>query len=304
MKLTVEVGVKPVPAMVRVTAGPPTTCVLGESVAITGVTTTVKLVLLVAVPPGVVTAIRPLVAPAGTAKVMVVALTTVKPVMATPFSVRTVAPVRFVPVRVTVVPTGPVAGVKPAMVGAGRKVKAVALVAVPPAVVTAMVPEAADAGTTKVMVVAFTTVKPVMATPFNVTAVAPVKLVPVMVTVAPLAPLAGVKPAMVGAGRKVKAVALVAVPPAVVTAIGPEVAVAGTVNVMVVPFTTVKPVMATPFNVTAVAPVKLVPVMVTIVPTGPLPGVKLAMVGAGTVTVKVLAAEAPPLAAGFITVTL
>ena len=39
-----------------------------------------------------------------------------------------------------------------------------------------------------------------MATPLSVTAVAPVKLVPVRVTVAPAAPLAGVKLVMVGAG--------------------------------------------------------------------------------------------------------
>jgi hypothetical protein len=74
---------------------------------------------------------------------------------------------------------------------------------------------------------------------------------------------------------------------------------------MVVAFTTVKPVMATLFSVTAVAPVKLVPVMVTRSPTRPLVGVKLVMVGAAAVTVKVAAAEVPPwLAEGLATVTL
>jgi hypothetical protein len=34
-----------------------------------------------------------------------------------------------------------------------------------------------------------------------------------------------------------------------------------------------------PLNVTAVAPVKFVPLIVTLAPTGPLAGVKLAMVG-------------------------
>ena len=52
---------------------------------------------------------------------MVVLLTTVKPVMATPFSVTTVAPVKSVPVTVTVtVPSArPLVGVKLTMVGAG-----------------------------------------------------------------------------------------------------------------------------------------------------------------------------------------
>ena len=64
-------------------------------------------------------------------------------------------------------------------------------------------------------------------------------------------------------------------------AMGPLVAPAGTTNVMVVLFTTVKPVMTTPFRVTAVAPVKPVPVTVTVVvPSArPLVGVKLVMVG-------------------------
>ena len=71
--------------------------------------------------------------------------------------------------------------------------------------------------------------------------------------------------------------------------------------------TTVKPVMATPFRVTAVAPVKSVPVMVTVAPGKLLLGVKLAIVGAGTagaVTVKTLAADVPPPGAGLVTVTL
>jgi len=55
--------------------------------------------------------------------------------------------------------------------------------------------------------------------PLNRTAVAPVKLVPVIVTLAPTAPLAGVKLAIVGATRKL--VALGAVPAGVVTLSGP-----------------------------------------------------------------------------------
>jgi hypothetical protein len=64
-------------------------------------------------------------------------------------------------------------------------------------------------------------------TPLNVTAVAPVKLVPLIVTVVPTTPLAGVK--LVIAGPILKLPALVAVPPGVVTLTGPVVAAAGTI---------------------------------------------------------------------------
>ena len=67
----------------------------------------------------------------------------------------------------------------------------------------------------------------VAALPLNVTAVAPVKAVPVIVTLVPTGPPAGVKPAMVGTTAKF--VALTAVPPGVVTLTGPVVAPDGTV---------------------------------------------------------------------------
>ena len=47
----------------------------------------------------------------------------------------------------------------------------------------------------------------------------------------------------------------------------------------------------TPLNVTAVAPVKFVPLIVTLVPTGPLVGVKLVIVGALPITVRDTAVE-------------
>src|SRR5207247_4858937 len=82
----------------------------------------------------------------------------------------------------------------------------------------------------------------------------------------------------------VKLPALLAVPSAVVTLIGPVVEPVGTVAVIVVAEFTVKLALA-PLNSTALALVKLVPLIVTLVPTGPLPGVKLEMVG-GLITVK------------------
>ena len=65
--------------------------------------------------------------------------------------------------------------------------------------------------------------------PLKATTVVPVKLVPLMVTLVPTGPLAGVKPVIVGGLITVKLLALAAVPPGVVTLIGPVVAPAGTV---------------------------------------------------------------------------
>ena len=66
-------------------------------------------------------------------------------------------------------------------------------------------------------------------TPLNVTAVAPVKFAPLIVTTVPTGPLVGVTLVIVGAEITVKLVALVAVPPGVVTLSGPVVAPVGTV---------------------------------------------------------------------------
>jgi hypothetical protein len=65
--------------------------------------------------------------------------------------------------------------------------------------------------------------------PLNVTAVAPVKLVPLIVTPIPTRPLVGVKLVMVGGGITMKLFVLIAVPPGVATPSGPVVVPAGTV---------------------------------------------------------------------------
>ena len=72
---------------------------------------------------------------------------------------------------------------------------------------------------------------------------------------------------------------LVTVPSGVVTLSGPVVAPFGTVAWITIGAVTVK-LALTPLNVTAVAPVKFVPLSVTLLPTGPLVGVKLVIVGA------------------------
>jgi hypothetical protein len=101
----------------------------------------------------------------------------------------------------------------------------------------------------------------------------------------------------------VKAVALVAVPPGVVTLTRPEVAPTGTANVKLVAFSMVYTATGAPLSVTAVAPVRLVPVTVTRVPIGPLAGVKLTSVGVGVTTVKLTPGEVPPPGAGLSTTT-
>jgi hypothetical protein len=65
--------------------------------------------------------------------------------------------------------------------------------------------------------------------PLNLTTVAPVKFVPLIVTLVLTDPLVGVKIVIVGALTTVKLFVLVAVPPGVVTLSGPVVAPAGTV---------------------------------------------------------------------------
>ena len=71
---------------------------------------------------------------------------TVKVALA-PLKATPVVPVKFVPLMVTPVPTGPLAGVKLVIVGGLITVKLPALVAVPPGVVTLIVPVVAPEGT-------------------------------------------------------------------------------------------------------------------------------------------------------------
>ncbi len=164
---------------------------------------TVKFVELVAVPRGVVTRIGPVVAPVGTATVILVpAPFTVKPGAFTLLNETAVAPVKLVPLIVTDVPTGPLVGLNDVIVGvpAPVTVKFVELVAVPLGVVTRIGPVVAPVGTaTVILVPAPFTVKPGAFTLLNETAVAPVKLVPLILTDVPTGPLVGLNDVIVGA---------------------------------------------------------------------------------------------------------
>jgi hypothetical protein len=262
--------------------------------------TTVKFVLVVPVPPEVVTLILPVTAPTGTVAVIWVAEFTAK-LARTPPNRTAVAPVNAVPVIVTAVPVLPLVGENPEIVGAGIvTVKFVALVAVPPGVVTVILPVVAPVGTLVSIRVPWAfTVNDAAATPLNRTAVAPANPLPLIRTAVPTGPLFGENEEMVGAVVvTVKFVALVAVPPAVVTAILPVTAPLGTVAVIWVPdgFTE-NEFAATPPNFTAVAPARPVPLIVTEVPTGPLDGENDEIVGAGAqeeLTVKSAALVSDP----------
>ena len=127
-------------------------------------------------------------------------------------------------------------------------VKSVALVAVPPGVVTVILPVVAPVGTVAVTDVAVLVVN-VAVTPLNLTAVTPVRFVPVMVTLVPTLPLVGENDVIVGTPATVKLVALFAVgATGVVTCSGPVVAPVGTVAVIDVPDTTENEVAAVVLN--------------------------------------------------------
>ena len=140
-------------------------------------------------------------------------------------------------------------------------------------------------GAVAVILVSLPTTRLVTASPPNVTAVAPVRFVPVMVTLVPAAggPLSGLRLVTVGTPAYLYSVFAAVVPPGVVTrTLAVPALPAGVVAVIVVALVTVKLVAAVPPIVTPVAVVRLTPVMVTLVPPaiGPLLGLRLVTVGA------------------------
>jgi hypothetical protein len=137
-----------------------------------------------------------------TVALILVGLCTVKVRAAVPPKLTAVAPVKLVPVMVTTCPVFPDVGVNEVMVGgmaAPIKVKPV-IVPTPLAVVTLILP-VAPAPITAVMEVALTTLNEVAAVPPKLTAVAPVKLVPVNVTVCPVLAEVGLKELIAGGGK-------------------------------------------------------------------------------------------------------
>jgi hypothetical protein len=142
-----------------------------------------------------------------------------------------------------------------------------------------MAPVPAPTGTEAIIEVAEMTLKVAanllaVVEPVKLTPVVPAKFVPVMVTVVPTPPVAGLNAETVGGAASVNALVLVAVTPPLVTLKAPEVVPAGTVAVICVLLFTVNTVAAVVLNFTAVAAVKPVPEIVTAAPTAALLGVK------------------------------
>ena len=133
-------------------------------------------------------------APPPTTAVIVVAFTTLNDDAGITPNLTAETLIKLEPVIVTVVPVPALVGVKDEITGGGVYVNP-GNWPVPKEFVTLTFPEA-PAPTTAVIVVAFTTVNDDAATPPNETAVVPVKLMPEIVTVLPVAAVVGVNVVM------------------------------------------------------------------------------------------------------------
>ncbi|HET8925060.1 MAG TPA: hypothetical protein VFN26_18915 [Candidatus Acidoferrum sp.] len=183
----------------------PTTPDVGFRLAMLGAdgVVTVKSAPLLATPPTVTTTL-PVVAPVGTATVMLVALQAVG-VAATPLNVTALVPCeapKFAPAMITDTPTTPDGGFRFVMLAADMvvTVKGITLLATPPTVTTTL-PVVAPEGTATVMLVALQAVG-IAATPLNLTALVPCeapKFDPVIVTDVPTTPDAGFRLPILGA---------------------------------------------------------------------------------------------------------
>lgn len=234
------------------------------------------------------TVIFPVAAPVGTVTVRDVAEEAVT-LATVPLNLTVLLPgveLKLVPVMVTLVPALPDKGVNEVMVGPGRvTVKSLAEAAVLPRRLTVIFPVVASAGTVTVsdVEVAFVTVA---AVPLNLTTWSEgvvLKLVPVMVTLAPTGPDTGLKEVIAGICSTVKSTEEEAVLPFSETEIFPLVALAGTVT-MISFLEEELTAAVVPLNWTVSeegVSLKLVPLMVMLSPAKPEAGVKEVMDGTG-----------------------
>jgi hypothetical protein len=214
-------------------------------------------------------------APLPTTAVMLVEEIMLKDKAGTPPNLTAVAPVNPVPVIVTVAPEIADVGLNELIVGGGINVKPGRL-AVPYGVVTLTFPLAPDP-TTASICAGETTVKDVAVIPPKVTADAPERLFPRILTVTPIPAEAGVNEVTIGGPAKVNP-EIEPEPIAVVTTTSPETPVPTTA--LITPeFTTVKEDAGTPPKVTEIAPVKFEPFIVTLVPVPAVVGLIKLMFG-------------------------
>lgn len=229
-----------------------------------------------ALPPGVTTATFPVAPFPATASIRL-SLITVKEVASTPPNFTEVVRFKDVPFIVTIDPGPTIEGEKEEIVGAGINVNP-GKEPVPPGVVTLMLPEPPPI-TTADIVLGLTTANDDALNVPNLTAVAPVKLEPLIVTVAPEPADTGLKDVIIGGGINVNPF-IDEVPNAFVTEIGPDTPFP-TTAANVVLLTTLKELAATPPKLTAVVPVKFIPEIVTVVPKPAAVGVKEFIIGTG-----------------------
>ena len=160
---------------------------------------TTKFAALETVPIGavvLVTVMRPVVAVDGTVAFIFVADTNVTALAAIPWNFTVEPLVNPIPLIVTTVPEGPLLGLTAVIDSVG--VKLAELVAVATAVVTEILPAVAPFGTVAVILIPDATVNTAAVFP-NFTMLAPLRLVPLIVTVLPVMPDAGVNELIVGA---------------------------------------------------------------------------------------------------------
>ncbi len=171
------------------------------------------------------------------------------------------------------------------------------MLAAPPTLTTTF-PVVAPAGTSTTTLVALQLVG-VAVIPLNVAVLVPCvapKFAPVIVTDVPISPDVGFKLVMLGPGTvTVKFMPLLATPPTLTTTF-PVVAPAGTSTTTLVALQLVGAAVI-PLNLIVLVPCvapKFAPLIVTEVPANPEVGLKLVMLGAGTVTVKLTPLLATP----------
>jgi hypothetical protein len=145
----------------------------------------------------------------------------------TPFSVTALSPDMFVPVTVTVAPSAAFLGERLEIAGGGMTVNLLALDAVPPGPTRDTTAVDAPDGTVTVTDVSEVTTNPADTRP-TFAAVTPSNPVPVTLKVEPTMPLVGPIDEIVGVIEKLPE--LVAAPPAVVTAMCPDVEPDGTMK--------------------------------------------------------------------------
>src|SRR6266513_452814 len=279
-----------------IVTGVPTAPDVTDKFVILGVGRTVKFTPLLATPL-VLTTTFPVVAPLGTVTPILDAPHDVT-LAVVPLNVTVPVPCelpKFDPVTVTAAPTAPDVIDKLVILGAGTTVKLDPLLFTPLACTTTF-PVLAPLGTVVVILVAVQ-VPTVAVVPLNFTVPVPwldPKFDPVIVTVAPTAPVVTDKLVILGAGTTVKFTPLLAWLDTVTTTF-PVVAPLGTVTA-ILDEPNVVTVAVVPLNLTVLLPCvepNVVPVIVTAAPTAPVVIDKLVMAG---VTVKLTPLLATPLA--------